>query len=195
MSATLDWSTSCQGYALRITAESWRQIDRECRRSDSVETGGILIGHYTKDESTAVVTEALPPPKDSARGRSWFHRGVAGLRGLLAKRWESELRTYYVGEWHFHPASIVEPSGEDLNQMHAISADQRYHCREPIMVIVGKAAPGEDRPVRAFVFPNEAPFVEFLESGDPGPGDLIQQTAVKMFDLGLGFWVRRLIGR
>jgi hypothetical protein len=58
------------------------QIDRECARSGDVETGGVLVGHYTGDESTAVITEALPPLKDSARGRSWFHRGVAGLRGL-----------------------------------------------------------------------------------------------------------------
>lgn len=168
MSATLDWITPCRGYALRIAAESWRQIDRECRRSAELETGGILVGRYTKDELTALVTEALSPPKDSARGRSWFHRGVAGLRALLAKRWESELRSYYVGEWHYHPASIVEPSGDDLTQMHGINADPRYGCREPIMVIVGQAPPGKERPVRAFVFPNGAPFIEFVESDEIG---------------------------
>ncbi|NJL02993.1 MAG: hypothetical protein HC910_21390 [Spirulinaceae cyanobacterium SM2_1_0] len=167
MSATLDWITSCQGYALRISAESWRQIDRECTRSGSVETGGILIGHYTKDESTAIVTEALPPPRDSARGRSWFYRGVAGLRGLLAKRWESELRTYYIGEWHYHPASIVEPSGDDLAQMYAVNADPRYQCRAPIMIIVGQGLNFGERPVRAFVFPHGAPFMEF-EASDSG---------------------------
>lgn len=162
MSATIDWITPCQAYALRIVAEPWRHINRECRRSGSVETGGILVGHYTKDESMAIVTEALPPPKDSAQGRSWFHRGVAGLSGLLAKRWESELRTYYVGEWHYHPASIVEPSGDDLTQMHGINADPRYRCREPIMVIVGQAPPGKERPVRAFVFPRGKPHHEFV---------------------------------
>ena len=166
MIATIDSITPCQGYELRIAAESWRQIDRECRRSGSVETGGILIGHYTKDERTALVTEALPPPSDSARGRSWFHRGVAGLRGLLAKRWESEVRTYYVGEWPYHPASIVEPSGDDLTQMHGINADPRYRCREPIMVIVGQAPRGKERPVRAFVFPQGQGHIEFKRRND-----------------------------
>ena len=161
MSAPLDWVTPCQGSGLRMAAESWQQIDRECRHSGSVETGGILIGHYTVDESTALVTEALPPPKDSVRGRSWFHRGVAGLRGLLAKRWESELRTYYVGEWHYHPASIVEPSGDGLTQMRGINGGPRYRCREPMMVIVGQAPRGEEPPVRAFVFPQGQRHIEF----------------------------------
>lgn len=169
MSATLDWITPCHGYALRIAAEPWRQIDRECRRSGSVETGGILVGHYSKDESTAFVTEALPPPKDSARGRSWFRRGVAGLRGLLAKRWEREPRSYYIGEWHYHPANIVEPSGDDLSQMQLIGVDRRYRCQEPVMIIVGNVLKCGERPVRAFVFPRGVPFMEFVESGRLGP--------------------------
>lgn len=161
MSRNHDWVTPCGGYALRLTTASWEQIDRECARSGDVETGGVLVGHYTGDESTAVITEALPPPKDSARGRSWFHRGVAGLRGLLAKRWESRRRTYYVGEWHYHPASVVEPSGDDLAQMYGINAEPRYRCKEPIMVIVGRARDGGDRPVRAFVFPQGESHLEF----------------------------------
>ncbi|MBT8470688.1 MAG: Mov34/MPN/PAD-1 family protein [Gemmatimonadetes bacterium] len=170
MSRSHHWITPCGGYALRLTAASWQQMDRECGRAEALETGGILVGHYTTDESTAVVAEALPPPKDSTRGRSWFRRGVAGLRGLLAKRWESQVRTYYVGEWHYHPASIVEPSGDDLVQMYGISADPRYRCREPIMLIVGQARDGDERPVRAFVFPQPEGHLEFEQRrGDAGP--------------------------
>ena len=164
MIAAIDWITPCKAYALRISAESWRQIDRECCSSGSVETGGILVGHYTKDESTAVVMEALPPPKDSARGRNWFHRGMAGLRGLLVKRWESQFRTYYVGEWHYHPAMTVEPSEDDLAQMYVVNADPKYHCREPIMIIVGQKLNSGARSIRAFVFPHGAPFIEFEAS-------------------------------
>ena len=65
MIATLEWITPCQVYSLRISVESYRQIERECSRSGSLETGGILVGHYTNDNSTAVVTEVLPPPSDS----------------------------------------------------------------------------------------------------------------------------------
>ena len=163
MSDERDWSTPCHTYSLRIAAKSWRQIDRACTRSDTIETGGILVGHYSVDQTTAFVTEALPPPCDSAGGRTWFRRGVTGLRELLTNRWNSRMRTYYVGEWHYHPANIVEPSGTDLSQMYAINADPRYHCQEPVMIIVGKPA-NDKRPVRAFVFPRGVPFMEFQES-------------------------------
>ena len=161
MSRSHHWTTACGGYSVRVTAESFRQMEQECARSGHVETGGVLVGHYTADESTAIITEALQPPRDSARGRSWFHRGVAGLRGLLAKRWENRRRTYYVGEWHYHPASIVEPSGDDLAQMYGINADPRYRCREPIMVIIGQAREGGERPMRAFIFPQGRAHLEF----------------------------------
>lgn len=172
MSRAHHWTTSCQGYAVRLTAASRQQMERECAQAEDVETGGILVGHYTADESTAIITEALQPPKDSARGRSWFHRGVAGLRGLLAKRWENQRRTYYIGEWHYHPASIVEPSGDDLAQMYGINADPRYRCREPIMVIIGEARDGGERPMRAFVFPRGKAHLEFEHRPAPDPHDV-----------------------
>ncbi|MFA5180589.1 MAG: Mov34/MPN/PAD-1 family protein [Syntrophales bacterium] len=164
MSRDHDWITPCRRYSLQVTASSWQQIDCESGQSGEIETGGILVGHYTADKSTAVVTEALPPAKDSTRGRSWFHRGIAGLRGLLVKRWKSQVRTYYIGEWHYHPASILEPSGDDLAQMYGISADPRYHCRQPVMIIVGQARQGDKRPIRAFVFPQGGQHIEFINS-------------------------------
>jgi hypothetical protein len=165
--ASLNWVTPCQGFALRIAAEAWQQIDRECGRSGEFETGGILVGHYTNDRSTAFVTEALLPPNDSTRSTNWFHRGVAGLRGLLAKRWKSEFRTFYIGEWHYHPARVVEPSGDDMAQMYTINADPLYQCREPLMIILGQGENGGVRPVRAFVFPRGGSFIEFKESNKP----------------------------
>lgn len=163
MSYGRDWITHCRRYALKVTAASWQQIERECVRSGTIETGGILVGHYTADTSTVIVTEALPPPEDSARGRSWFYRGVAGLCELLTKRWQSKTRSYYIGEWHYHPASIVEPSEDDFSQMYSINADRRYSCQEPVMLIVGRAQYGVERPLRAFVFPRGQSHMEFEE--------------------------------
>jgi len=161
MSRKLHWITPCGRYAARLIETPWEYMQRECAAAGAIETGGVLVGHYTGDESTAIITEALPPPSDSVRRCTWFHRGVSGLRGLLATRWRNERRTYYVGEWHYHPASIVEPSSDDLAQMYSVNSDPRYHCREPIMVIIGRAQNGGDRPVRAFVFPHGEEHLEF----------------------------------
>jgi integrative and conjugative element protein (TIGR02256 family) len=154
------WETSSGEYAFLVKHEAWRRIESECKKAHGREIGGVLIGFYTEDKSTAVVTEASGPPPDSSRGRSWFWRGVAGLKDLLARRWAWKRRTYYLGEWHYHPALHVEPSGDDLVQMRYISQDSNYRCSKPIMIIVGKDY-GEGRPIRAFVFPQGESHLEF----------------------------------
>ena len=65
MSQSQYWITPCQRYTLCLTAASWKQIDYECSQSKTIETGGILVGHYSADSSTVIVTEAVPPPEDS----------------------------------------------------------------------------------------------------------------------------------
>lgn len=155
------WTTEGERFGLCLTHRTMNQLEAECRSAGDTETGGVLVGHYTPDESIAVVTEALPPPGDSAAGHSWFHRGVAGLRRLLATRWAASDRTYYLGEWHYHPSIEVEASGDDLAQMRVISADTRYRCREPIMLIVGRPGNNGERPIRAFVFPHGERHLEF----------------------------------
>ena len=103
------------------------------------ETGGILIGRYCDDGTTALVKEATPKPKGSRFGGSWFQRGTDGLSLLLADRWKRG--DYYLGEWHFHPDASSEPSGRDLATMREIARNVRYHCKEPILLIVGGRPP------------------------------------------------------
>jgi len=154
------WETSGGEYAFLIEQEAWCRIESECNKAQGHETGGVLIGFYTEDKLTAVVTEALGPPPDSSQGRSWFWRGIAGLKNLLARRWVSKRRTYYIGEWHYHPVFHVESSRDDIAQMRSISQDFNYHCCKPIMIIVGQER-SDGRPIRAFVFPQGEAHLEF----------------------------------
>lgn len=124
--------------AVELLASAFSVIDFCCRESDPLETGGILIGRYSDDCNTAIILEATPPPPDSERGHSSFVRGVTGLTELLNERWQDQDRSYYLGEWHFHPSTVVEPSPEDFAQMLAISRARDYQCKEPILLIIGK---------------------------------------------------------
>jgi integrative and conjugative element protein (TIGR02256 family) len=151
---TLAARTSCGIYGVVIGDGPLKEIERICREAGDEETGGILVGRYTPDRSTAIVREATPPPTDSQKGRSWFARGVTGLRQLLRRRWRSKERRYYIGEWHFHPATVVEPSADDLDQMLRIGSTKEYSCKEPVLLIFGRpAGQGCGLAARAFVFP------------------------------------------
>ena len=161
-------------YGVSIDADLMKEIDQLCSTAGNVETGGILIGQYTTDRTTALVLEATPPPIDSVRGHSWFVRGLSGLRELLHRRWHSKTPMYYVGEWHFHPTATVEPSSVDLDQMARIAYAHEYSCKEPVLLILGQPE-GECgiRPVRAFVFPEGESAMELHpETGTPTLGQI-----------------------
>ena len=99
------------------------------------ETGGILIGRYTRWKDRAIVERATRAPRDSAASRFGFRRGVHGLTRLLTRAWRMDL--HYLGEWHFHPNGPAMPSGDDIVQMREVGSDPTYECRLPIIVVIG----------------------------------------------------------
>ncbi len=145
-------------FSVELEAAVLVDLDRYCQAAGAAETGGILIGRYSDDLARAVVREATPPPEDSERGRSWFVRGVRGLREMLGKRWLDRDRTFYLGEWHFHPASHVEPSREDFEQMLEICRSREYECRQPLLLVLCDEVRVTHRVFRIFVC---------LSTGDP----------------------------
>lgn len=113
--------------------------------SEGLETGGLLIGYYKGP--VAVVTEATRPPKDSARTRATFTRGVLGVERLMLSRWGAQRRTFYIGEWHCHFEDDPKPTSLDVETMLEISlVDGREGVPEPILVLAGYSN------IRAFLF-------------------------------------------
>lgn len=138
-------------FAVELHSSVLDALERYCRDSGSLETGGILIGSYSPDFTLALVREATPPPPDSERGSSRFVRGVSGLSEMLGKRWRAKERSFYIGEWHFHPTGHVDPSGDDVAQMIEISTAREYNCKEPLLLILGASHCEGQRIFRAFV--------------------------------------------
>lgn len=124
-------------YAYNVILDS-RQLEKMlnfCKEKMPFETGGIIVGNYTEDGNYARITDISGPPKDSKHSKRNFYRGIADLTTWLSELWDKG--EYYLGEWHFHPNSYPIPSIIDINQMKKISLDLRYHCPEPILLIVG----------------------------------------------------------
>jgi integrative and conjugative element protein (TIGR02256 family) len=122
-------------YRVEITEIVRATIVAHIRKANRFETGGIMVGAYSGDQRTAIVSEITGPTKDSKSGHTWFNRGVKGLKELLVRHWE--IKQYYLGEWHFHPRASPAPSHQDRKQMKAIATSNQYHCPEPIMLIIG----------------------------------------------------------
>lgn len=115
-------------------------ILKYCAESKPYETGGILIGKYSDDCTTAIINEATSPPNDSKHRLSTFFRGTKSLMNKLDSAWQNGY--YYLGEWHYHPNSSSEPSLTDRKQMVTLSTNKKLNCPEPILLIIGESRKG-----------------------------------------------------
>lgn len=116
---------------------AYQKTIRMVTEVDKKETGGVLIGRYSSSLRMAYINELSSAPLDSKSGFCWFVRGVKGLGEYLKRKWDQN-DEYYLGEWHYHPANVPEPSSTDLIQLKKISIDKRFNCKEPILIIISK---------------------------------------------------------
>lgn len=151
------WSVDNR-YGLRIYAHELSLMIDLCRKSDSLETGGVFFGKYTTAHDCAIITEIVGPSTDSQSGKTWFKRGIKGLKKKIDSLWRNR-NEYYLGEWHFHPSGAPQPSRTDENQMQQIAESSRYNCPEPILIIVGGFVPNQLR-MQVYVFPRGRTYVE-----------------------------------
>lgn len=141
-------------FAISLAQKQIESLITFCKKAYPIETGGILVGHYSVDLAHAVVTAVVPPTDDSVGSRYSFRRGVRGLQGLLVRLWAE--RQYYLGEWHFHPDGSASPSGTDDRQMVEVANSFAYNCPEPILLVVG-GNPSIEADLQSFVFVRGTP--------------------------------------
>src|SRR5262249_3629493 len=100
-----------------------------------------------------------------------FERGVDGLAAWLATLWRAPRKTYYLGEWHYHPHASPDASPQDRAQMITFSRNLAYACPEPLLVIVG-GDPDGAWDARAYVFPVREGCISLRRvEGAPSPGE------------------------
>lgn len=155
--------SSDKRFGVQISETEMTKAVKQCAKARRNETGGILVGKYTKSLDFAVVTSVSDAPGDSQAGGTWFRRGIAGLQSWLNGLWKS--KAYYLGEWHFHPFAAALPSGDDLEEMKSIANTESYHCPEPILMIIG-GDPKKAWHVRVFVYVQTSGLLELPEVND-----------------------------
>ena len=152
------WSEDSK-YGLRIPSQVLEKMFKLCRKAKNTETGGIIVGYYNRKRDCAIVTDCSGPPKDSKRGKNYFHRGIQGLQDLIDKLWYLGHRRYYLGEWHFHPFGNPRPSDIDEKQIEENSENKSYKCPEPLMIIIG-GNPNGKLICNSFVYANKKGLIE-----------------------------------
>lgn len=149
-------------YGVALNAELVRTMLTKARASGQLETGGILIGYYNEHHNMAIVTRVDGPPSDSQASPTRFWRGVQGLNDLLNRMWTRPIRTYYLGEWHFHPFANAERSPIDDSTMQNLELRDSFGCPVPVLVILG-GDPESEWSLRAWAYPGKLEPIPLLE--------------------------------
>lgn len=121
-------------YKIIICENTYAKIIKECKKFRNLETGGILIGNYSRDNITAYIKDSYSP-NDSKHFKSKFFRGTGGINNILNKKWDKN--EYYLGEWHYHPNPSSKSSKIDDIQMINFSNNKKLNCPKPILLIIG----------------------------------------------------------
>lgn len=129
------YESSNGNYGVIIPTIVIGRIKEMCARSIPNETGGILIGKYSKDCKWAEIIDATSPPEGSEHSARSFVRCGEKILCFLNQLWEQN--QYYVGEWHYHPNFSPIPSGIDLRTIYKFSKNKKLNCPEPVMLIIG----------------------------------------------------------
>ena len=156
---------SAGGALVTFSASAIRDMVAAAAAAKGNETGGVLIGRYSSDLSSAWVEKATAAPPDSEASPTWFIRGRLGLDRLLRRSWSAG--SHYLGEWHSHPAYHPSPSSDDLYAIQKIAENQSYRCQRPILAIIGGSF--EDSPLLAVTLGNRSGRPERLIDIRNGP--------------------------
>lgn len=110
---------------------------REAESRDPLETGGVLLGYWTVDDSHVVITHATGPGPDARHGRTTFRPDTSFQERVVAEIYAgSGRRVTYLGDWHTHPGGSVELSAVDKRTLHGIAKAPEARTEKPIMAVL-----------------------------------------------------------
>lgn len=138
MSVVHIWGFPERQCFLAVPASAMRDLRRRARQALPNETGGTLVGRYSKNLRVACVERVIGVRAGGRQGRSWFYRPPDSIDGQLAEIFaKSGGRTYYLGEWHSHPGARPQPSPTDLNTLIGLARSRSVATDTPILIVAG----------------------------------------------------------
>lgn len=132
----IEFASTGHNVRAQWTNLAWETLGEEVEGKARSETGGVLVGSYRENGTLAIISAATAPPLDSRAGRTWFARGIHGLKPFFRRALTRG--EHYIGEWHFHPGASPEPSPTDMESLRRLALEPGG-ARSPLLAIIGSS--------------------------------------------------------
>lgn len=114
-----------------------RWLVSEANKTAPCETGGVILGYFSSQD--VVVTHAIGPGQRANHGLYHFTPDYQFQEDEIARIYtESNRTTFYLGDWHTHPAGSEEMSGKDRTTLKTIAKSKAARLKCPIMMILSE---------------------------------------------------------
>lgn len=121
-------------------------IDYYFHRDSPMETGGLLLGHWSIDGSEVCISVGTGPGPNSRCSPVSYEPDYHYDVNEIARIYETSGRvTTYIGDWHTHPKAAPLMSRTDKATLRTISGHEPSRLPYPIMFIAG-IRPGVQSP-------------------------------------------------
>lgn len=125
---------------MRTAWISYRDVafmQQEAERAFPLETGGVLMGYWTKNNQDAVIRSVIGPGPKAKHERSSFAPDYEWQEMQIACIYKDSGRFFtYLGDWHSHPDGLSRLSLKDRITLWRIANYRQARIAHPIMVIL-----------------------------------------------------------
>lgn len=112
----------------------------EAERAFPDETGGVLMGYWSKSDKEVIITHVIGPGPNALHKPEQFNPDSDYQEMEIARAYEESGRLWsYLGDWHSHPTWHTGVSRLDRRTLRTIACDVSARTPLPIMAILGKA--------------------------------------------------------
>lgn len=120
-----------------IRTSTLSRMREEAERRAPLETGGVLLGYWSADEQSTLISDASGPGPRATHRRFDFAPDAKFQEAYVAQAYEDSGRvSTYLGDWHSHPGGGDELSPTDVATLWRIARYARARARRPMMAIL-----------------------------------------------------------
>lgn len=125
-----------------VARSALRSMLSEADGAYPLETGGVLLGYWTRPATEVVVTNSVGPGPLAMHAELGFSPDTPYQATEIERVYldSGQLHTY-LGDWHTHPDSVPRLSSTDRRTLKRIAGYGPARAPSPIMAVLAFGAP------------------------------------------------------